>query len=210
MYVPKANAEERVDVIAEMIDAANVANLVTQTADGLVATLLPMLWDRPADGHGSLVGHVARANSQWRSTLDGSVTLAIFTGPDAYVSPSWYPSKQQEPRVVPTWNYSAVHVYGSLVVHDDAEWKLGLVRRLTERHERRREPRWSVDDAPAEYIDRMLGAIVGLELVITRIEAKRKMSQNRDQGDIDGVVAALDVGTARDRSVAADMGRDRS
>ena len=205
MYVPKVNAEDRVDVIAEMIDAANVANLVTQTEHGLVATLLPMLWDRSADGDGSLVGHVARANSQWRSTLHGTETLAIFTGPDAYVSPSWYPSKQEDPRVVPTWNYSAVHVYGTLVVHDDPEWKLGLVRRLTERHEAGQDAPWSVDDAPAEYIDRMLGAIVGLELAITRIEAKRKLSQNRSEADVVSVVAALAGGTAGERAVAADM-----
>jgi len=207
MYVPKAFAEDRLDVIAEIIDVANVANLVTQTADGLVATLLPMLWDRSPGGNGSLVGHVARANSQWRSTLAGTETLAIFTGPDAYISPSWYPSKQQDSRVVPTWNYSGVHVYGTLVVHDDAPWKLGLVRRLTERHEGGRDMPWSVADAPAEYIDRMLGAIVGLELVVTRIEAKRKFSQNRDEADINGVVAGLAVGTEREHTVATEMRR---
>lgn len=207
MYVPKAFAEDQLDAIAEIIDAANVANLVTQTADGLVATLLPMLWDRTTDGDGSLIGHVARANPQWRSALDGTETLAIFTGPDAYISPSWYPSKQQDSRVVPTWNYSGVHVYGTLVVHDDAPWKLGLVQRLTERHENGRDVPWSVADAPAEYIDRMLGAIVGLELAVTRIEAKRKFSQNRDEADVDGVVAALDGGTERERAVAADMRR---
>lgn len=201
MYVPKPNAVPD-DEARAMIAAADIAHLVSTTSGGLVATTLPVLLDGD-----SLLGHVARANSQWRDAVPGSESMAIIAGPDAYVSPAWYATKREHGRVVPTWNYTSVHVYGTLVAHDDADWKLDLVRRLTERHESRLPERWSVDDAPADYIERMLGAIVGLELQITRIDAKRKVSQGRDERDIDGVIAALATGTDAQRLIATEMRR---
>lgn len=199
MYVPRTNAVADEDAMA-MIAAADIGHLVSTTATGLVATTLPVLLDG-----GSLLGHVARSNSQWRDSIPGMEVLTIIAGPDAYVSPSWYASKREHGRVVPTWNYTSVHVYGQLVAHDDAAWKLGLVRRLTDRHESRLAAPWSVDDAPVEYIERMLGAIVGLELQITRVEAKRKLSQGRGERDIDGVIAALETGSDPQRAIAAAM-----
>ena len=202
MYVPKANAVTDDAEIRAMIAVADVAHLVSTTGSGLVATTLPVLLDGD-----SLLGHVARANSHWRDVTPGSESMAIIAGPDAYVSPSWYATKREHGRVVPTWNYTSVHVYGTVVAHDEPEWKLGLVRRLTERHESRIAEPWSVDDAPAEFIERMLGAIVGIEVEITRIDAKRKVSQGRDEDDIAGVIAALEVGTDAQRAIAAEMRR---
>jgi transcriptional regulator len=203
MYVPKPNAVGSDAEVRSMIDATDIAHLVSTTADGLLATTLPVLLEGD-----SLLGHVARANPHWRGVVAGSESMAILVGPDAYVSPAWYATKREHGRVVPTWNYTSVHVYGTLVVHDERDWKLGLVRRLTERHELRRDEPWGVDDAPAEYIDRMLDAIVGLELRISRIDAKRKVSQGRDQRDIDGAIAGLESGgTDAQRAVAAEMRR---
>lgn len=202
MYVPKANAVTDDAEVRTMIEAADVAHLVSTTGSGLVATTLPVLLDGD-----SLLGHVARANSHWGDVTSGSESMAIIAGPDSYVSPSWYATKRDHGRVVPTWNYTSVHVYGTLVAHDDPDWKLGLVRRLTERHESRLAEPWSVDDAPAEYIERMLGAIVGIEIEITRIDAKRKVSQGRDGRDIAGVIAALEVGTDAQRAIAFEMRR---
>jgi transcriptional regulator len=207
MYVPKAFAEDRAGVIGAMIDRAAVAHLVTGTDDGLDATTVPLLWVGHLDGaSGSLVGHVARANPMWR-TADGAEALAIFAGPDAYISPSWYPAKYEHGRVVPTWNYESVLVHGRLTVHDDDAWKLDLVRRLTDHHERDRPERWSVDDAPADFVAKQLRAIVGIELVIGRIEAKRKLSQNRDQADVDGAIAGLESGSPSEHAVADLMRR---
>jgi transcriptional regulator len=202
MYIPKPNAVGSDAEARAMIDAADTAHLVSTTSGGLVATTLPVVLDGD-----SLLGHVARANSQWRDAVPASESMAIIAGPDAYVSPAWYATKRDHGRVVPTWNYTSVHVYGTLVAHDDADWKLNLVRRLTQRHESRLTEPWSVDDAPADYIERMLGAIVGLELRITRIDAKRKLSQGRDQRDIDGVIAALEAGSDAQRLIATEMRR---
>ena len=181
MYVPQAFAEDRADVIAGMIESTAIAHVVTRTDDGLDATTVPLLWvGHTDDAPGSLVGHVARANPMWR-TADGATAVAIFAGPDAYISPSWYPAKQSTGRVVPTWNYESVLVHGRLTVHDDDAWKLDLVRRLTDHHERDRPQPWSVNNAPTDFIAKQLRAIVGIELVIDRIEAKHKLSQNRGQ-----------------------------
>ena len=201
MYIPNANAVGSDAEVRAMIDAADIAHLVSTTPAGLVATTLPVLLEGS-----SLLGHVGRANRHWRDVLAGTESMAIIAGPDAYISPSWYSTKREHGRVLPTWNYTSVHVYGTLVAHDEPAWKLGLVRRLTERHESRRDEPWGVDDAPVDYIERMLGAIVGLELSISRIDAKRKVSQGRDQRDIDGAIAGLESGaTDAQRAVAAEM-----
>ena len=191
MYVPAAFVEDRSEVVAEFLAAHPMAQLVTMSDDGLVATPLPMLYEPTTDGLGSLVGHVARANRQWVQASPDVEALAIFTGANAYVSPNWYPSKAEHGKVVPTWNYETVHIRGHFVAHDDTEWKRALVTRLTEHHESRFDASWAVTDAPAGYIDTMLKAIVGIELQITSIQAKRKLSQNRPEGDLAGSIAGL-------------------
>jgi transcriptional regulator len=198
MYVPGHFAADE-ELLGELLRNHGAADLVTQTDDGLVATMLPFVYVPEAGEHGALHGHVARNNDQWKRPARGE-SLVIVRGPDAYITPSWYASKAEHGRVVPTWNYVTAHVYGQLVVHDDAEWKEDLVRRLTTKHEAKREHPWAVDDAPRAYVEGQLRAIVGVELLISRIEAKAKLSQNRPAADIDGVIAGLrergEVGSA--------------
>jgi transcriptional regulator len=189
MYVPGHFAASDED-IRQLLAGHGAADLITVTEQGLLATFLPFLYDAERGPHGALLGHVARNNDQWRLPAVGEA-MVIVRGPDAYISPSWYPSKAEHGRVVPTWNYLTAHVYGELVVHDDVVWLDGLVRRLTERHEAGNAQPWSVDDAPSRFIAGQLRAIVGVELVISRIEAKLKLSQNRPAADIDGVIAGL-------------------
>jgi transcriptional regulator len=189
MYVPKHFAVADADVI-DLLQHHGAADLVTATADGLVASFLPFVFDPAVGERGVLLGHVARNNDQWRRPPVGDA-LVIVRGPDAYITPSWYAAKAEHGRVVPTWNYVTAHVYGRLVVHDDPSWVQALVRRLTAKHESGFDRPWSVDDAPERYIAGQLRAIVGLELVISRIEAKAKLSQNRPAADIDGVIEGL-------------------
>ncbi|MEJ3652554.1 FMN-binding negative transcriptional regulator [Actinomycetes bacterium KLBMP 9759] len=189
MYVPSHfAADER--VVRELLSRPQAADLVTMTDDGLVATFLPFVFDPDAGEHGALLGHVARNNDQWKRTPAGEA-LVIVHGPDAYITPNWYATKAEHGRVVPTWNYVTAHVYGELLVHDDPAWLDALVRRLTTLHESAEASPWSVDDAPAPFVAGQLRAIVGVELRITRIEAKAKLSQNRPPADVDGVVAGL-------------------
>ena len=191
MYVPSHFAAGDAEVRA-LLDNHGAADLITATDDGLLATFLPFVFDLAAGEHGALLGHVARNNDQWRRPPIGDA-MVIVRGPDAYISPSWYASKAEHGRVVPTWNYVTAHVYGELVVHDDPVWLDALVRRLTDRHEQGNPEPWSVNDAPARFIAGQLRAIVGLELVITRIEAKLKLSQNRPPADIVGVLTGLEA-----------------
>lgn len=202
MYVPAHFAMNEA-AVQRMLAAPGAADLVTATPSGLQATLLPFVYDPDVGEHGALLGHLARSNDQWRAEVLGEA-LVILRGPDAYVSPGWYPSKAEHGRVVPTWNYVTVHVHGRLVLHDDPQWVDALVRRLTDQHEAERSAPWSVDDAPSAYVAGQLRAIVGVELVITRVEAKAKLSQNRPAADIDGVVAGL---TARGDLASADAVR---
>ena len=186
------------DEASALFQSVTIGQLVTSTADGLMATLLPWVIDFEA---GSLLGHVARANPQWRTPTIGDA-MVLAQGPDGYVSPSWYASKAEHGKAVPTWNYVALQVHGELVVHDDPQWVADVVRRLTDRHEAGRVEPWSVDDAPADYVDAMVRAIVGVEVRIGRIEASVKMSQNKPSADIDGVVAGL---TADGNTAVADL-----
>ena len=200
--------------IHAFIDSAGPAHLVTLNAgaDGgqqMIASVVPMLLDPSAGEHGSLLGHLARPNHQWRDVADGVEAMAIFTGRDAYISPTFYATKAETGRVVPTWNYEVVHAYGRLVVHDDAAWVTNLVTRLTDRHEQQRAAPWSVDDTPAGYIDTMAKGIVGIELRITRVEGKRKLSQNRSTADIDGTITGLSQGTVDEQSIARSMAAAR-
>nr|AIA14147.1 Putative FMN-binding domain protein [uncultured bacterium] len=191
MYIPSHFAAGT-DAVRNLLARPAAANLITMTPQGLLATLLPFTFDPSVGDLGALHGHLARNNTQWSEPVTGEA-LVIVQGPDAYISPSWYASKAEHGRVVPTWNYSTAHVYGRLVVHDDPAWLAGQVRRLTELHEAPFEHPWAVEDAPERFVAGQLRAIVGIEVVITRIEAKQKLSQNRPDGDIDGVVAGLDA-----------------
>ena len=202
MYVPAHFAAQDAEV-RELLTHPGAADLVTATASGLTATLLPFVYDPTVGEHGALLGHLARNNDQWREQVIGEA-LVIVRGPDAYVSPSWYASKAEHGRVVPTWNYVTAHVYGRLVVHDDPDWVEALVRRLTDRHEAGNPRPWSVDDAPASFVAGQLRAIVGVELVISRVQAKAKLSQNRPAADVDGVIEGLD---ARGDTTTADAVR---
>ncbi len=189
MYTP-AHFAAGPDAIQALLARPAASNLVTMTSQGMLATLLPFIFDASVGEHGALLGHVARNNAQWSEPAIGE-SLVIVQGADAYISPAWYASKAEHGRVVPTWNYSTAHVYGDLVVHDDPAWLGDLVRRLTDLHEAGSERPWTVDDAPERFVAGQLRAIVGVELLITRIEAKTKLSQNRPDADIDGVVAGL-------------------
>jgi transcriptional regulator len=181
------------------------ATLVTLGDRGLRASILPMLFDADDGDHGTLRGHLARPNPQWRDAGSDSEALAIFDGPDAYVSPALYEEKRLTGKVVPTWNYVTILAHGTLVARPEPEWLLPHVRRLVERHEAGRREPWSIDDAPDGYVETMVRAIVGLELRITRLEAKRKLSQNRSAADIEGVIAGLAGGSPRDQAVATEM-----
>lgn len=189
MYVPTHFAADA-GALHQLLSRPGAANLVTSTAQGMLATLLPFVYDPSVGEHGALLGHLARNNPQWSEPALGE-SLVIIQGADAYVSPSWYASKAEHGRVVPTWNYSTAHVYGNLAIHEDPEWLSSMVRRLTELHEAPFARPWSVDDAPERFIAGQLRAIVGVELLITRVEGKLKLSQNRPDADIDGVVAGL-------------------
>ncbi|CAN7414537.1 FMN-binding negative transcriptional regulator [Arthrobacter sp. LjRoot14] len=205
MYTP-AHFEAGPSAISDLLARPAAANLVTMTSQGLLATLLPFVFDPSVGSHGALHTHLARNNMQWSEPAIGEA-LVIIQGADAYISPSWYASKAEHGRVVPTWNYTTAHVYGELVIHDDPVWLASQVRRLTDVNEAGFGQPWSVDDAPERYIAGQLRAIVGLELVITRIEAKAKLSQNRPDADLDGVVAGL---AARGQAEsAADVERAR-
>lgn len=185
-YVPRFNAMPD-DEVRDFVATVGTAQLVTVAADGTPdATFLPVLWrgDR-------LVGHLARANPHWRAIGDGSPGLVVVQGPDAYVSPSFYASKREHGRVVPTWNYSAVHLRGPVRVVDDTAWLRELVGQLTDHHETGREEPWAVEDAPESYVAKQLKAIVGVEMVVESVEAKEKLSQNRSDEDRAGVVAGL-------------------
>ncbi len=208
MYVPKHFAAPDEGAVRDLLRRHGAADLVTATEQGLVASLLPFVYDEPDGDHpGRLLGHVARTNDQWRRPALGAA-MVIVRGPDAYVSPSWYATKREHGRVVPTWNYVTAHVHGRLVVHDDAAWVEQLVRRLTAQHESHRAEPWSVDDAPPEFVAGQLRAIVGVEVEITRIDAKWKLSQNRPGADRAGVVAGLDAEAASgSHDVAAAMRR---
>jgi transcriptional regulator len=189
VYTPSQFAVDE-ESVAAFLAHVRAADLVTMTEDGLVATFLPLIFDPSLGEHGALQGHLARKNDQWKRQPLGEA-LVIVHGDDAYITPSWYPSKAEHGRVVPTWNYTIAHVFGRLVIHDDPAWVDENVRGLTERHEAGREASWSVDDAPPNFRAGQLRAIVGIELLISRVEAKFKMSQNRRDADIDGVVAGL-------------------
>ena len=189
MYVPQHFAMGDA-AVQDLLVHHGAGDLVTATSEGLLATLLPFVYDPDAGDRGALLGHLARNNDHWRHAPLGEA-MVIVRGPDAYVSPGWYRSKAEHGRVVPTWNYVTAHVYGELVLHDDVEWIGDLVHRLTEKHEAAQQRPWAVTDAPPAFVAGQLRAVVGVELRISRIEAKAKLSQNRPAADVEGVVAGF-------------------
>jgi transcriptional regulator len=191
MYLPKHFEETRVEVLHELIRAQPLAAIVTLTPDGLEANHVPLeITPEPAP-LGTLRGHIARANPLWRDAVRDAEALVIFQGPGSYISPAWYPTKRETGKVVPTWNYAVVHAHGALRFIDDRVWLRAFVEALTNRHEAGRADPWKVGDAPADYIDAMVGGIIGLEVRITRLVGKWKVSQNRPAPDREGVVAGL-------------------
>jgi transcriptional regulator len=202
MYVPEHFKPTDGDV-RELLANFGAAELITATPAGLRATMLPMVHVDEGSA-GLLRGHFARKNDHWRQPVIGEA-LAIIGGPNAYITPTWYTTKREHGRVVPTWNYITAHIYGELSIHDDPAWVEANVRALTAKYERARDPQWAVDDAPAEYVSGQLRAIVGVELRITRIEAKFKLSQNRSLDDVDGVIDGLT--TDEDAAMAGAVAR---
>jgi len=193
VYVPSAFAAADAE-IESLVDHAGAADLVTFDGPTPVASLIPVIWDRSVPGpggRGRLLGHLALANPQWRGITPQTVALAIVHGPQAYVSPSWYPAKARHGRAVPTWNYVTAHLTGPVTVHRDPEWLREVVTRLTRQHEEGRAEPWAVADAPAGYLRGQLRAIVGIEVAVTTVEGKRKLSQNRSEEDRAGVVTGL-------------------
>ncbi|WP_342623728.1 FMN-binding negative transcriptional regulator [Pseudomonas alkylphenolica] len=191
MFTPSSYKETDLSQLHRQIEQTRLAVLVTQGEQGLQASHLPLLLDRSQGSNGTLYGHFARANRQWQALENGAEALVVFAGPDAYVSAGYYPSKAEDPRTVPTWNYLAVHAWGKAEVYHDAEHLLDIVRRLSDHHEQSQARPWSVDEAPAAYLAGMLKAIVGFALPIERLQGTRKLSQNRSAIDIEGVRTSL-------------------
>lgn len=189
MYLPSHFQEIDPIVLRDAVRGLGPGELVTVGSQGLEASVVPLLID---DGSTLLTGHLARANQQWKRADLSVPVLVIWRGPDAYISPSYYPSKREHGKVVPTWNYISVQARGTLTIHDDPTWVGQLVRSLTEWHEAQFETPWTVDDAPPEFIETQLKAIVGIEIQIISLEGKWKLSQNRPESDIAGVISGLD------------------
>lgn len=203
MYTPPAFREDDPAILRQIMREARLSTLVTATQEGLVATPLPLFLDETEGEFGTLYGHLAKANPQWKLAPAGEA-LVIFSGPDAYVTPSWYAAKREHGKVVPTWNYAAVHAYGPAEFFEDEARLHAVVTRLTDLYERPRQESWAVTDAPEPFIAAQLRGIVGLRLPIARIEGKRKMSQNRQEADREGVAAGLaESARESDRQVAA-------
>lgn len=204
MYLPSAFEQKDREALHALMRAHPLATLFSQGAEGPTADHIPLELDTGVGEHGVLRGHVARANPLWQQEA-GQTVLAVFHGPQAYVSPSWYASKALTHQVVPTWNYAVVHAHGPLQVVDDAPWLLALVSRLTRQHEAGRAPPWAVSDAPADYIQTLLRAIVGFEIPLTRVTGKFKLSQNRSAADRAGVAQGLAADSPRGHATAALM-----
>ncbi|HEY0685711.1 MAG TPA: FMN-binding negative transcriptional regulator [Steroidobacter sp.] len=192
MYLPPHFAESRPEQLFRLIREYPLGMLVTHTSSGLEANHLPFLLDEERGAFGTLLAHVARANPIWQEVNDGAEVLVVFRGAHGYISPNWYPSKQETHRHVPTWNYEVVHAHGRIHVREDEKFVRGVVARLTRTHEAGEPRPWKMSDAPEDYIAELLSHIVGIEIELTRVEGKRKLSQNRDARDFEGTVRALE------------------
>jgi transcriptional regulator len=191
MYTPKAFEVNDLPLLQEAMQQSGLATLVTNTSQGLIATHLPVMLDTTRGEFGTLTGHVSRANVQWQETVPGAEALVIFLGLDTYVTPNWYAAKKETGRVVPTWNYAAIHAYGPVTFFEDTERLRRVVTELTQKHEAAFSAPWEVTDAPGVYIDAQLKAIVGFEMPIVRLEGKQKFNQNRSAEDRQGVMDGL-------------------
>ena len=193
MYVPAHFKEDRADVLHDFISRHPFGILMTHGADGLDADHIPFDLDKKSGPLGVLYGHVARANPVWRKVSDGDEVLAVFRAGDAYISPNWYPSKHEFHKQVPTWNYMVAHAHGRILVRDDEQTVRGIVARLTQTHEAAQPDPWKMTDSPKPFIDAMVKAVVGIEIQITRLIGKSKLSQNRETRDILGAAEALNA-----------------
>ena len=192
MYIPRFNEETRLDVMHALIESQPLATLVTMSSSGLIATHLPMVLARTEGHHGTLRGHLSRANTQWRDLNFSVEALAIFAGAHHYITPSWYPEKAEDGKVVPTWNYAVVHAYGPLKVIEDPTWLHSHLNTLVTQHESSFPTPWKISDAPADYIASQIKGIVGLELPVTRIQGKWKVSQNKSERTLRAVEQGLE------------------
>jgi transcriptional regulator len=208
MYRPKFFDVAEIEAQHAMIRDIGFGAMISHDADGLEATHLPFVLEPERGTLGTLIGHVARANPHWERLDPSAECLVVIQGPHGYVSPSWYPSRDPGNRVVPTWNYTAVHAYGRVTTFDEPARLRAAVASLTDENERRFETPWSIGEAPTEFIDGMLRAIVGIEVEITRLEGKRKLSQNRSGADRDGVITALsEAESPGDEALRREMSR---
>jgi len=192
MYIPEHFAESRTEELHRIIRDHPLGMLVTHGDAGLDANHVPFFMDGDAQGNAVLVAHVARANPVWRSVPEaGADVLVVFRGAQGYISPNWYPGKQETHRRVPTWNYEVVHAHGRLLVRDDAKFVRGVVARLTREHEAAQPVPWKMGDAPPDYIDELLTHIVGIEVQVKRLEGKRKLNQHHQAADLAGAISGL-------------------
>ncbi|MBK9132888.1 MAG: FMN-binding negative transcriptional regulator [Betaproteobacteria bacterium] len=194
MYLPPHFAEARPEELHRIVRDHPLGMLVRHTAAGLEADHLPFLWDAAEGPQGTLVAHVARANTLWREVDEGADVLVVFRGAQGYVSPNWYPSKHETHRRVPTWNYEVVHAHGTLHVRDDEKFVRGVVARLTRVHEADQPVPWKMGDAPADFLTEQLGRIVGIEIRVRRVQCKRKLNQHHEARDREGAIQGLEAG----------------
>lgn len=206
MYTPPHFSEDDLPTLHDQIHRARLANLITMGTDGLDVSHVPVLIDLAEGTYGTIYGHLSRGNPQWRTADTTTEALITFTGPDAYITPSWYATKAETEKVVPTWNYQAIHARGTVDFFEDAPALLSLVTRLTEKHEGRRANPWAVSDAPADFIAAQLKGIIGFRVPVRVLEGKSKMSQNRPPQDQSGVIDGLKTeGEAAEAAAAAVM-----
>lgn len=205
MYVPKRHQLTNREDIFALVESHPLATWVCHSAGGLVTNHIPLFLDRNRGEFGTLIGHVSRANPVWRELGEGTASVVIFHGPQAYISPSWYPGKAEHGKVVPTWNYAVVHAHGMARAVQDRSWLLDMINRLTNAQEARQPMPWRTGDAPAPYIDRMLNAIVGIEMPVDRLEGKLKVSQDEDLQDRLGTVSALRKDPRQEAGQMADL-----
>jgi transcriptional regulator len=210
MYLPKQFEETRPEVLRALVKSHPLSTFVVVAGSEILANHIPLMLDPTQGEHGTLRGHVARSNPVWKHFVAGVEALAIFQGTDCYITPNWYASKKSDGKVVPTWDYTTVHAYGQPRAIEDPVWLLELVTQLTEVHESGSPAPWQVADAPADYIDKMLRSIVGIEMPIRRIQGKWKVSQNRPVGDRLGVVAGLESQPGDESAAMAALVRERA
>jgi len=206
MYTPKHFEQPRVETMHELMRAHPLATLVTLASGGLDANHIPLHLSNAPTPYGTLRGHVARTNPLCRDYAKDLEVLAIFHGPDAYITPSWYATKQEHGKVAPTWNYAVVHAHGALRIIDDAAWVRSHLEALTDCHEANFPKPWAVSDAPPEFTEKLIGSVVGIEIVISRLSGKWKVSQNQPEQNRAGVIEGLRSCAHRDAAAMAALG----